>query len=106
MRSAKVFFNKGIFVGTLTEKDAGQGYQFDYDIDYAGPPVSLTMPIVQQIYVFDKFPAYFDGVLPEGSQLEALLRLEKLDRHDYFGQLVCVGKDLVGAFSVEEEKDE
>jgi hypothetical protein len=27
-----------------------------------------------------------------------------LDRNDYFGQLLCVGKDLVGAFSVEEDK--
>ncbi|HEV2523864.1 MAG TPA: HipA N-terminal domain-containing protein [Gammaproteobacteria bacterium] len=103
MRSAKVFFNKGTFVGILTEKDAAQCYIFEYDPNYNGPPVSLTMPIVQKIYFFDKFPAYFEGVLPEGSQLESLLRLEKLDRQDYFGQLVCVGKDLVGAFSVEEE---
>lgn len=102
MRSAKVFFNKGIFVGTLTEKDAMQGYVFEYDLRYDGPPLSLTMPIVQKIYSFDKFPAYFEGVLPEGSQLESLLRLEKLDRNDYFGQLMCVGGDLVGAFSVKE----
>ena len=106
MRRAKVFFNKGIFVGILTEQDknVAQGYVFEYDVDYEGPPVSLTMPIAQKIYFFDKFPAYFEGVLPEGPQLESLLRLEKLDRYDYFGQLVCVGKDLVGAFSVEEEK--
>lgn len=103
MRRAKVFFNKSIFVGILTEKDAKQGYIFEYDADYNGPPISLTMPAIQKIYFFDKFPAYFEGVLPEGSQLESLLRLRKLDRNDYFGQLMCVGKDLVGAFNVEEE---
>ena len=104
MRKAKVFFNKGTFVGILTEETQGQSYIFEYDDNYAGPPVSLAMPIIKKIYLFDNFPAYFDGVLPEGSQLEALLRQEKLDRNDYFGQLVCVGKDLVGAFSVEEEQ--
>jgi len=103
MRKAKVFFNKGTLAGILTEKDAA-GYLFEYDANYDGPPVSLTMPTIQKGYQFDDFPAYFEGVLPEGFQLEALLRLEKLDRKDYFGQLVCVGKDLVGAFSVEEEQ--
>ncbi len=104
MRKAKVFFDKGIFAGILIEKDNREGYTFEYDDAYVGPPVSLAMPIDQKTYNFDDFPAYFDGVLPEGPQLESLLRLEKLDRHDYFGQLICVGKDLVGAFSVEEEK--
>lgn len=106
MRRAKVYFNKKIFAGVLTEETNQGRYIFKYSNDYQGPPVSLTMPIVQKIYYFDHFPAYFDGVLPEGPQLEALLRLEKLDRHDYFGQLICVGKDLVGAFSVEEDKYE
>ena len=104
MRSAKVFFNKGTYVGLLTELDGRSGYIFEYSDDYIGPPVSLSMPIINKKYEFNDFPAYFDGVLPEGFQLEALLRLEKLDRSDYFGQLICVGKDLVGAFSVEEEK--
>lgn len=104
MRSAKVYFNKGTFVGVLTELDERLGYIFEYSKDYTGPPVSLSMPTINKRYEFSDFPAYFDGVLPEGFQLEALLRIEKLDRRDYFGQLMCVGKDLVGAFSVEEQK--
>jgi serine/threonine-protein kinase HipA len=103
MRKAKVFFNKGTYVGALTELSENKGYVFEYSQDYNGPPVSLAMPCIEKVYEFDDFPAYFDGVLPEGIQLESLLRLEKLDRSDYFGQLMCVGKDLVGAFSVEEE---
>ena len=104
MRKAKVFYNKGTYAGILLELEKHKSYVFEYNPDYVGPPVSLTMPITSKIYQFNKFPAYFEGVLPEGFQLEALLRLEKLDRDDYFGQLMCVGKDLVGAFSVEEEK--
>jgi serine/threonine-protein kinase HipA len=34
--------------------------------------------------------------------LEALLRQCKLDRNDYFGQLLRVGKDVVGAVTIEE----
>jgi serine/threonine-protein kinase HipA len=34
--------------------------------------------------------------------LDALLRQQKIDRNDLFGQLVTVGRDLVGAVTVEE----
>ena len=65
-----------------------------------GEPISLTMPLVKTPYYFDHFPPFFDGVLPEGLLLEALLQLKKIDREDYFSQLLCVGKDLVGAVTV------
>ncbi len=86
-------------------ENSREDYIFMYDSNYNGPPVSLIMPIKQKIYYFHKFPAYFEGVLPEGFQLAALLRQEKLDCNDYFGQLMCVGRDLVGAFTVEEERE-
>jgi serine/threonine-protein kinase HipA len=75
-------------------------YQFDYFMDYQGAPVSLTMPTTTRTYIFDRFPPFFDGVLPEGGQLEGLLRTLKIDRHDYFSQLLAVGDDLVGAVTV------
>ena len=75
-------------------------YQFDYFMDYQGAPVSLTMPTTERTYVFDRFPPFFDGVLPEGGQLEGLLRTRKIDRNDYFSQLLAVGDDLVGAVTV------
>lgn len=105
MRRAKVFYNNSVLVGILTEIQPNKEYIFAYETEYDGPPVSLTMPLAtEKIYKFDSFPPYFEGVLPEGFQLESLLKLEKLDRNDYFGQLICVGKDLVGAFSVEGEQ--
>ena len=76
------------------------GFVFAYDEDYDGPRVSLTMPRRSGPYAFDAFPPFFDGLLPEGAQLEALLRQAKLDRSDYFGQLVTVGADLVGNVTV------
>jgi serine/threonine-protein kinase HipA len=100
MRSARVYM-KGIFAGVLEELMEGK-YRFSYQADYKGAPISLTMPLKNQRYAFDKFPPFFEGVLPEGTMLDALLRKYKLDKNDYFSQLIVVGGDLVGAVTVEE----
>jgi len=102
MRQAKIFSNN-IPIGILSMV-AKDKYIFEYDEGYHGLPVSLTMPILQKRYEFENFPPFFEGLLPEGPQLEALLRQAKLDRFDYFGQLLAVGTDLVGAITVEEMK--
>jgi serine/threonine-protein kinase HipA len=85
----------------LTEIEARRRYRFEYAEGYRGPPVSLTMPVSRGPYEYARFPPFFDGVLPEGPQLESLLRLLKIDREDRLAQLVAVGGDLVGAVTVE-----
>jgi serine/threonine-protein kinase HipA len=59
------------------------------------------MPVQQREWRFDRFPPFFDGLLPEGPQLQALLKIGKLDRTDFFGQLLAVGQDMVGDVTVE-----
>lgn len=54
------------------------------------------MPLINKTYEFESFPSFFEGLLPEGIMLEALLRKYKIDRNDYFAQLIKVGQDLVG----------
>lgn len=98
MRSAKVLV-LGVYAGLLQELSQTH-YRFEYDDNYCGPAVSLTMPIQQKIYEYNTFPPFFDGLLPEGAQLEALLRQSKIDRSDYFSQLIQVGQDVVGGVSV------
>lgn len=100
MRKAYVSVN-GIKAGILEELQGGT-YQFTYFDDYQGTPVSLTMPLNNKTYYFDVFPPFFEGLLPEGIMLEALLRKYKIDRNDYFGQLILVGQDVVGAVTIEE----
>lgn len=100
MRRADVFVRKDL-AGSLIEND-DKTYVYEYREGYQGAPVSLTLPTTQRRYEFETFPAFFDGLLPEGPQLEALLIQAKLDRDDYFGQIVTVGADLVGAVSVRE----
>ena len=101
MRTAEVFVND-VHAGTFTELVIGKKYRFEYLQDYSGSPVSLTMPIHQSLYSFDAFPPFFDGLLPEGYQLEGLLKYSKVDRNDSFSQLMMVGKDLVGYVTLKE----
>lgn len=101
MRSARVFFADNL-AGLFAESEGGKGYSFQYALGYSGPPISLTMPVREEPYLFDDFPPFFDGLLPEGFQLEALLRQKKLDRNDKFGQILIIGSDTVGAVTLSE----
>lgn len=87
------------FAGHLEESASRKGWRFVYAPEYAGEPVSLTLPVRSEPYEFDEFPPVFEGLLPEGVQLEALLRTHKIDRNDSFRQLITVGQDLVGSLT-------
>jgi len=100
MRQAKVYVNNTL-AGLLTELVLGNNYRFEYLEDYSGIPVSLTLPLNQKVYEFHEFPPFFDGLLQEGHQLEALLKLQKIDRNDLFTQLMAVGNDLVGNITLQ-----
>lgn len=105
MKRAKVFVH-GIYAGSLEEVVRKREYRFVYREGYEGESVSLMMPITQQVYIFDRFPPFFEGLLPEGPMLEALLKKKKLDADDYFEQLVQVGAEMVGSVSVERITEE
>lgn len=98
MREARIW-QFGLPAGTLRELEKGK-FEFEYLPDYQAQPVSVTMPVRPEPYCFEGFPPFFEGLLPEGPQLEALLRKAKLDENDFFGQLVRVGGDLVGSVTV------
>lgn len=100
MRKAEIFVN-GLLAGELEEQSRGTSYIFRYVPGYKGMPVSLTMPLSKPELRFDHFPPFFEGLLPEGVMLDGLLRQQKIDKDDLFSQVVAVGKDLVGAITVE-----
>ncbi len=89
----------------LTEIIQGKEYLFEYVDGFNGPEVSRTMPIKDRVWKFDRFPSFFEGLLPEGVQLEGLLKINKIDRFDYFSQLMSVGGDMVGAVTVKETEE-
>jgi serine/threonine-protein kinase HipA len=101
MRKAKIFV-KGVEAGTLTEVKRDNEYVFEYLDKYEGLEISRTMPSDVRVYKFNKFPPFFDGLLPEGNQLEGLLMIRKIDKNDFFSQLIAVGDDLIGVITVKE----
>jgi len=101
MRKAKVYV-QGIEAGILTELLPGREYIFEYLDGYDGPDISRTMPLSLKVFRFNRFPPFFDGLLPEGIQLEGLLKINKIDRKDYFSQLIAVGEEMVGTVTVKE----
>jgi serine/threonine-protein kinase HipA len=101
MRKASVFVS-GVEAGTFIELELGRKYRFEYLSSYSGTPVSHTMHLGQLVYEYDSFPPFFDGVLPEGYQLEGLLKFGKIDRNDLFAQLLAVGEELVGNITIKE----
>lgn len=104
MRKAVVYAH-GNRAGVLTEVSPKE-YKFNYNDDYNGQAISLTMPVGQKEFSFNGFPPFFEGLLPEGVMLEGLLRISKIDHNDYFSQLMATGADLVGAVTVEPMEDE
>ena len=104
MRSAEIFMH-GVPAGILEEMEAGRKFRFSYIESYSGPPISLTMPLDRKEFLFERFPPFFDGLLPEGVLLEALLKQRKIDKFDYLSQLIAVGNELVGAVTVQDKKE-
>jgi serine/threonine-protein kinase HipA len=104
MRKATTFVHN-IKAGYLIEEE-NKTYSFIYDDEYNLEAVSLTIPISQRNYFFNNFPPFFEGLLPEGIMLEGLLKINKLDKNDYFSQLIAVGNDMIGAVTVNLFEDE
>jgi serine/threonine-protein kinase HipA len=102
MRKAEVY-QQGTLAGTFEELDRNR-YRITYVTGYHGWGISLALPIRDAPYEFDKFPPVFEGLLPEGLQLEAMLRHYKIDKKDLFKQLITVGEDVVGSLTIKEVK--
>ena len=98
LSSVEVYF-QGKHAGTLTKRD-NHSYKFEYNQNYTGSNISLTMPFSKRTYTYNNFPPFFDGLLPEGLQLTTLLKNYKLNSTDYLSQLLILGEDLIGAVTI------
>lgn len=107
MRKAVIKMDTQI-AGWLTQDD--EGYHFEYDKAYLnqkeGRPVSLTLPLKEDIYTSNVLFPFFDGLIPEGWLLDIAEKNWKLNPRDRMGLLLLCCKDCVGAVSVEELKEE
>lgn len=101
MRKAEIYKNR-ILAGILLEKDNNAGYEFLYREGYNRDCISLTMPVQNKVYTFDKFPPFFENLLMEGLTLEGLNKIHGIEKSDLMSQLIFAGKNLFGDIEAEE----
>ena len=100
MRKANIFFSDKL-AGVLVEDD---GYYFEYDPNYKGQPISLTMPLEDKNFHSNVLFPFFDGLIPEGKLLELGSKAYNISPLDRMGLLLALCHDSIGAVSVIEIK--
>ena len=101
-RTAYIYVRQQL-AGQLQETD--EGYQFTYEADYQGSPVSLTLPLQREPYRSKTLFAFFDGLIPEGWLLDIVTKNWKLNPRDRFGILLVACRDGIGNVSVREVRE-
>lgn len=109
MRQLAVYFND-IKAGVLTEKFPGQEYTFQYHEDYRNssmPPISVTFPKQQKVFISQFLFPFFTNMLPEGINKKVICNSQRIDENDAFSLLVAMDdKDFIGAINVREIKND
>ncbi len=83
-------------------RDAGGDTAFAYAEGYLASgraPLSLSLPVREQPFGDVLTRAFFQNLLPENNQLEAVMAQHGLDRGDVVGLLSHLGADCAGALS-------
>lgn len=99
MRKAKVFVDD-THAGILEETDEGL-YIFQYNKDYNGKQVSLTLPQKKDSYKSQILFPFFDGLIPEGWMLNIIIKNWKLNEKDRMGLLLVCCNDCIGNVRIE-----
>jgi len=88
--------------GILSERDGV--YDFSYYNGYAGPALSISMPVRAESYVSEDLHPFFKGLAPEGWLRKRYSEIQKIDDRDLFGLLMHNGDDLLGDIVIKEMK--
>lgn len=104
IRQAEVFYN-GKAAGLLTKTEGLYRFQYyaTYLNDPLSRPVSITLPLREQLYENNMlFPAFIN-MLSEGANKRIQCRLLKIDENDYFSLLLAIVKeDNIGPVTLKE----
>lgn len=101
MRKAEIKMHHEL-AGWLSQDE--NGYHFQYAPAYLTSndpkPISLTLPIQQNIFSSKVMFSFFDGLIPEGWLLDIAEKNWKINPRDRMGLLLACCKDCIGAVSV------
>lgn len=101
MRRANIFY-KDLLAGVLTENE--DGYEFAYNAEYLAnedaKPVSLTLPLREELFRSTVLFPFFDGLIPEGWLLYVAIRNTDISILDRMSLLLLCCRDCIGAVGV------
>lgn len=102
-RILRILMN-GILIGNL-EKTSQGGLTFKYDSQWlqtpGARPVSLSLPLVNQLFSGDVVFNFFDNLLPDNSQIRARIQAKfHVATNQPFDLLASIGRDCVGAIQI------
>jgi serine/threonine-protein kinase HipA len=94
----------GFRVGELQKTPQG-GITFIYDNDWLNKPgarpVSLSLPLTDQIYMGDVVYNFFDNLLPDNPQIRSRIQARfQIPTSQPFDLLTTIGRDCVGAIQL------
>jgi serine/threonine-protein kinase HipA len=95
--TAQVFLY-GEFVGSL-HKEA-HAYSFQYQQDYHGQPLSLSLPVSDTPYTLPHLHPFFASLVAEGWLKNKMCRSQHIAHDDLFTLLINNGDDLIGAVKI------
>jgi serine/threonine-protein kinase HipA len=102
MREATIYYNN-IVAGILTETDDGEyifKYNNDYVVSYPEQHITLTMPVSNKLYKYNRLFPFFEGLIPEGWLLDIASKNWKINPNDRMGLLLACCSNCIGAVSV------
>ncbi|MFO7766294.1 MAG: type II toxin-antitoxin system HipA family toxin, partial [Pelovirga sp.] len=104
LRTELSAYMNGERVGTLTRIASGR-LEFSYDTSWlessSGRPLSLSMPLSEQVYSDDRVENYLDNLLPDSQPIRnRIQRRFGATSNNGFDLLWHVGRDCVGALQL------
>lgn len=87
-------------VGILERASGGLTFTYDPDWIRGGFAISVSMPLVEDVYPIEVATPWFANLLPEERQLEMVGRILGRSTGDVYGVLEDIGRDTAGALSI------
>jgi len=94
----------GILIGEL-EKNSKNGLTFAYNQQWLATPgarpISLSLPLINELFMGDVVYNFFDNLLPDNSLIRARIQAKfHVTTNQPFDLLASIGKDCVGAIQM------
>ena len=89
-------------VGVIEETETGSRFRYDraWLAREDALPISLTMPLADEVFESRGLLPFFENLLPEGWLLELSTAKLKIAKDDAFGLLLATCADCIGAVEV------